>query len=102
MPDGQLIGPARVGALVRLLHCLDMAFPHCARGAPVTDRGMWLERRSGLRRRHSRSGPVRLPSVQGVVRGALVLRDPGPINRTFVIVPSGTSGYGLINPGPIQ
>jgi len=45
---------------------------------------------------------VLLPAVQGVVRGALVLRDPGPINRTFVIVPSGTSGYGLINPGPIQ
>jgi len=28
--------------------------------------------------------------------------NPGPINRTFVIVPGGTSGYGLINPGPIQ
>ncbi len=45
---------------------------------------------------------VLLPAVQGVVLGALVLRDPGPINRTFVIVPGGTSGYGLINPGPFQ
>ena len=43
-----------------------------------------------------------LPAVQGVVRGALVLRDPGPTQRTFVIVPGGTSGYGLVNPGPTQ
>ncbi len=45
---------------------------------------------------------VLLPAVQGVVRGALVLRDPGPTQRTFAIVPGGTSGYGLINPGPQQ
>ena len=45
---------------------------------------------------------VILPAVQGVVRGALVLKDPGPISRTFVIVPGGISGYGLVNPGPQQ
>ena len=45
---------------------------------------------------------VLLPAVQGVVWGALVLKDPGPMQRTFVIVPGGTSGYGLINPGPAQ
>jgi hypothetical protein len=43
-----------------------------------------------------------LPAVQGVVRGVLVLRDPGPVNRTFVITPGGSSGFGLINPGPQQ
>jgi hypothetical protein len=46
---------------------------------------------------------VLLPAIQGMIRGALVLRNPGP-NGTgaFVIVPGGTSGYGLVNPGPIQ
>ncbi len=44
-----------------------------------------------------------LPAVQGVVRGALVLKNPGPGGTgAFMIVPGGTSGTGLIVPGPGQ
>ena len=48
----------------------------------------------------SDTGLLLLPAVQGVVRGALVLKDPGPVQRAFVIVPGGSSGFGLVNPGP--
>ena len=50
----------------------------------------------------SDTGLLLLPAVQGVVRGALVLKDPGPVQRAFVIVPGGSSGFGLVNPGPGQ
>jgi hypothetical protein len=50
----------------------------------------------------SGTGLLLLPAVQGVVRGFLVLKDPGAPARTFVITPGGSSGFGLINPGPQQ
>lgn len=48
------------------------------------------------------TGLLLLPAVQGVVRGALVVRDPGPANHVFRIVPAGISGLGSIQPGPSQ
>ncbi len=111
-PTGCASGDTLTAALAAVIAAGDPGPTQCPSGVAVAispgpfgrlNPGLLVLKDPGPAQCPSGIALVLLPAVQDVVRGALVLRNPGPVGiGAFVIVPGGTSGYGLINPGPQQ